>query len=454
MPKSWAQDACFYHVYPLGQCGAPPRNDFHAPPEPRLDQLRGWMHHWHWLGMDALYLGPVFESTAHGYDTADYYRVDRRLGTDATLAGLIAELHSRGIRVILDGVFHHVGRDFWAFRDLQQRGERSFFRGWFTGIDFSRRSPYGDPFSYDGWEGHFDLVKLNLRQPEVREHLFGAVRSWLEQFNIDGLRLDVAYALDAAFLRDLAAFCRQLRPDFSLLGEAIHGDYRRIAGPGLLDAVTNYECYKGLYSSHNDRNYFEIAYSLNRLFGEGGLYRGLTTYNFADNHDVNRTASVLRTPAHLFPLYLLLFTMPGVPSVYSGSEWGLEGVKAGGDDGPLRPALPSPALAAARGRQPDLAPAIARLAAIRQQSPGLRRGTYRQLHVAPVELAFERQHDGEQLVVAVNAAAAPAAMRIPVAAGEGETFEDRLEPGRTFAVRGGRLVLDVPPCWGRILGRQ
>ena len=211
-------------------------------------------------------------------------------------------------------------------------------------------------------------MKLNLHHPAVREHLFGAVRSWVERFGIDGLRLDVAYALDPGFLRDLAAFCRGLRPDFWLLGEAIHGDYRRVAGPGLLDAVTNYECYKGLYSSHNDRNYFEIAHSLDRLFGAGGLYRGLTMYNFADNHDVDRVASVLRDPAHLYPLHLLLFTMPGVPSVYAGSEWGIEGVKAGGDDRPLRPALPSPAAAASRGRHPDLAPAIARFAAIRRGS--------------------------------------------------------------------------------------
>lgn len=454
MPDSWAPDAFFCHVYPLGQCGAEPRNDFSSRPQPRLDQLRGWIGHWRWLGVDALYLGPVFESTAHGYDTADYYHVDRRLGTDDTLAALIAELHAHGIRVILDGVFHHVGRDFWAFRDLRQNGERSAWRDWFSGIDFSHRSPYGDPFAYDGWEGHFDLVKLNLRNPAVREHLFGAVRSWVDRFQIDGLRLDVAYALDTAFLRELAAYCRTLRPDFWQLGEAIHGDYRRVAGPGLLDAVTNYECYKGLYSSHNDRNYFEIAHSLNRLFGEGGLYRDLTTYNFVDNHDVNRIASVLRTPAHLYPLHLLLFTMPGVPSVYAGSEWGIPGVKQGGDDGPLRPALPSPEAAARRGQHPELAQAIRRLAAVRRELPALRSGSYRQLHVAPLELAFERRAAGERAIVAVNGAESAAQLKIPLSGRAGDAFEDRLEPGRVFELRGGRLTLPLPPCGGRILTRR
>jgi cyclomaltodextrinase / maltogenic alpha-amylase / neopullulanase len=453
MQQVWARDAFFYHVYPLGLCGAEPRNDFHSAPLPRLDQLRGWIGHLRWLGADALYLGPVFESSAHGYDTADYYHVDRRLGSDDTLAGLTAALRAEGIRVILDGVFHHVGRDFWAFRDLRQNGERSSYRGWFSGVDFGRRSPHGDSFAYDGWEGHFDLVKLNVHHPDVRAHLFGAVRSWVERFGIDGLRLDVAYALDPAFLRDLAAFCRSLRPDFWLMGEAIHGDYRRIAGPGLLDAVTNYECYKGLYSSHNDRNYFEIAHSLNRLFGDGGLYHNLTTYNFADNHDVNRIASVLRNAAHLYPLHLLLFTMPGVPSVYAGSEWGVEGVKSGGDDLPLRPALPSPAAARAHGKHPDLAPSIARFASIRRRSVALRRGTYRQLHVAAEQFAFLREAEGERVVVAVNASAATARLEIPIAARDGEAFEDRLDVGRVAEVRGGRLRVDVPPCWGRILAR-
>lgn len=451
MPPTWATDAFFYHVYPLGQCNAEPRNDFRSPPTARLDQLRGWIGHLRWLGANAVYLGPVFESTAHGYDTADYFHVDRRLGTADTLAGLSAALHAAGIHVVLDGVFHHVGRDFWAFRDLQQNGERSPYREWFAGVDFKRRSPYGDSFAYDAWEGHFDLVKLNLQNPDVRAHLFDAVRSWVERFDIDGLRLDVAYALDTNFIRELVAFCRGSRSSFWLLGEAIHGDYRRLAGPGLLDAVTNYECYKGLYSSHNDRNYFEIAHSLHRLFGESGLYRGLTTYNFADNHDVNRVASTLRNPAHLYPLHLLLFTIPGVPSVYAGSEWGMEGVKAGGDDRPLRPALPSPADAAVRARHPDLAQAIARFAAIRRDSAALRLGSYRQLHVASEQFAFEREHLGESAVVAVNAAAAAVQIDIPLASRHGRALEDVLEPGKTFRVQRNRLRVELPASWGRIL---
>ena len=449
--STWARDAVFYHIYPLGLCGAPHRNDFAAPPEPRLAQIIGWIDHLRRLGVTALYLGPVFESTTHGYDTADYYRVDRRLGSNATLAALVAALHAAGIRVLLDGVFHHVGRDFWAFRDLQAHREHSAYRDWFAGVDFRRTSPCGDPFAYEDWNGHFELVKLNVHHPAVRAHLFGAMRQWIAEYRIDGLRLDVADSLDSGFLRDLAAFCRREQQDFWLLGEVLHGDYRRWANPDTLDSVTNYECYKSLYSSHNDRNYFEIAYALERQFGEQGIYRDLPLYAFADNHDVSRVASALRDPAHLYPLHALLFTMPGVPAIYYGSEWGVSGIKRRDDDWPLRPHLTWPD-AERRAPHPDLAAAIARFARVRHEIVALRRGTYRQCVVAREQLAFERRHGDEYVVVAVNAAATPARLDFHAPIADGREFVDLLDPQYRCAVRKSRLCIDpVPPCWARIL---
>lgn len=448
----WAPDAVFYHVYPLGLCGAPRRNDLSAPPQPRLDQLHGWIAHLRALGATAIYLGPLFESSAHGYDTADYHRLDRRLGNNETLQMLVAALHDNGIRVVLDGVFHHVGRDFWAFRDLQARGEASPYRDWFVDVDFSRRSPYNDPFAYAGWSGHYDLVKLNLGNPDVRAHLLGAVNMWIEEFGIDGLRLDVADALEPAFVRELAAFCRGVRPDFWLLGEVIHGDYRAWANSDMLDATTNYECYKGLFSSHNDRNYFEIAYSLQRQFGANGIYQHLPLYAFADNHDVPRIASTLHDSAHLYPLHALLFTIPGVPSIYYGSEWGIAGSKIGNDDWAMRPAIPSPA--ADGWPHPDLAAAIACFAQVRHQTAALRRGNYTQLAVAAQHLAFARATNDEYVVVAVNSANTPATLDVPVAATEGQAFADLLDPAQRFVAHNGRLVIDaVPACWARILKR-
>jgi glycosidase len=445
--SDWPQNAIFYHVYPLGFCGAPERNDFDSPPAPRLEKIYGWLDHLRDLGVNALYLGPLFESTSHGYDTADYLRVDRRLGDNGTLASLSAELHRRGIRLVLDGVFHHVGRDFWAFRELRKRGQSSVYRDWFAGVDFSSRSPLGDPFGYDGWEGHAELVKLNLRNPEVTRYLLEAVESWIREFDLDGLRLDVAYLLDEAFLRELGRRCRALKKDFWLLGEVIHGDYRRWLSPGLLDSVTNYECYKGLFSSHNDRNYFEIAFSLNRQFGKGGLYRGFPLYNFADNHDVDRVASSLRDPAHLYPLYCLLFTMPGVPSLYYGSEWGIPGTKSSGSDRALRPSLELEPIAR-ESAHAGLARAIARLAQVRSASRALRRGDYRQLFVSAEQLAFERRYEGETVIVAVNAAAQPAELELPA---PGSEFIDLLNDGARFQTDGGRRRIDVPSCWARVL---
>ena len=312
---------------------------FNPSPVPRLEKIYGWLDHIQSLGINALYLGPVFESDAHGYDTADYYQVDRRLGDRQTLAALSRELHRRGIRLVLDGVFNHVGRHFWAFRDVQANQEHSPYREWFDRLDFEKRSPYGDPFSYEGWRGHYNLVKLNLHNPDVKAHLFGAIAQWVEDYKIDGLRLDVADDLLPEFMKELHVFSKNLSPDFWLMGEVARGDYNQWVNPSMLDSVTNYELRKGLFSTHNDNNYFEIAHTLNRQFGASGVYAQLMLYNFADNHDVSRVATSLHNERHLFPLYAILFTIPGIPSIYYGSEWGLKAAKGAHSDDALRPCL-------------------------------------------------------------------------------------------------------------------
>ncbi len=299
--SNWVYESVFYHIYPLGLCGAPQENDLSSPVDYRMDKLYAWVDNLKEMGVNAIYLGPIFESTSHGYDTKDYYNVDRRLGDNESFAKLVDFFHDNGIKVVLDGVFNHVGRDFWAFKDLLEKGEESPYRDWFEGVNFKYQSPYGDPFTYNAWEGHYSLVNLNLKNPEVKEYLFGAVNEWVDKFDIDGLRLDAADCLDVGFIKDLKAYCNNLKDDFWILGEIIHGDYRKWAGEGLMDSVTNYECYKGLYSSHNDNNYFEIAYSLKRQFGEEGIYKDLFLYSFVDNHDVHRIASRLKDSSHLYP---------------------------------------------------------------------------------------------------------------------------------------------------------
>jgi cyclomaltodextrinase / maltogenic alpha-amylase / neopullulanase len=448
-PYHWAADAVFYHLFPLGCFGAPERNPFSGPAVDRISGLRRWFDHLERLGVNALMLGPIFESSTHGYDTADLFQIDQRLGDNDSFAALARELHQRGIRLVLDGVFHHTGRDFPAFRDVLARGAASEFRDWYY-LDFARSSPRGDPFHYDAWQGHLSLAKLNLGNRAVRDHLLAAVSSWIERFDIDGLRLDAADSLDFDFQRELAAHCKAREPDFWLMGEVVHGDYRRWANRGGLDSTTNYEAYKGLWSSLNDRNYFEIAYTLKREFGADGIYRGIPLYNFVDNHDVTRAASILKDRAHLYPLYALLMMMPGVPSIYYGSEWGIEGCKIRGTDAPLRPAL-DPIEAGRDSQHQELCAAIAKLIAIRQRHPALRHGDYVELHVEHEQFAFMRREAAESIVVALNASSDPALLPLRLPEPIRGRLTDVLNTGESFDLVGGRAKLSIPPRGARIL---
>jgi glycosidase len=427
-------------------CGAPARNDFRSPAVDRLQQLESWIGHWQKLGINALYIGPLFESATHGYDTVDYFHVDRRLGANDTFAALVRRLHAAGIRVIVDAVYNHVGRDHFAFQDVRKHGKASRFCDWIAGLDFAKRSPCGDPFTYDTWHGAYELVKLDLKNPEVREYLLQATEAWIRMFDIDGLRLDAADCLDKGFLRELSAFCRERKPDFWLMGEIVFGDYTQWANPAMLDATTNYEAYKGLYSSHNDRNYFEIANTFMRQWGPRGLYNGLPLYAFVDNHDVNRIASQLKHAPHLFPLHMLLFTMPGTPSIYYGSEFATKGKKAPTSDAPLRPAISLP------DADHALSDLIGKLSRLRQGLAPLRRGSYQPLHVANEQFAFARCLPMESVVVAVNCADGPADVTLDLPMWREGWLTDVLNDGERFRVRHGRVTLtSVPANGGRIL---
>ncbi|HTX73823.1 MAG TPA: alpha-amylase family glycosyl hydrolase [Rectinemataceae bacterium] len=449
MSGTWGRDAVFYHIYPLGFGGAPKVNDEGPQRGDGLRKIEAWLPHIQDLGCSALLIGPCFESETHGYDTIDYRRVDRRLGTEEDLEALVQAAHGRGIRVILDAVFNHVGRAFPQFKRLREQGSGSGCASWFHGVDFSGSSPLGDPFSYTGWREHYTLVKLNLENPNVTHMLLAAVDDWINRFDIDGLRLDAADCLDFAFIRELSAHCRSRKSDFWLLGEVIHGNYRTWVESGL-DSVTNYELWKGLWSSHVDGNYFELAHSLRRQFAPGGIYEGLGLYNFADNHDVDRIASLLGDSFLLYPHAILLYSVPGIPSLYYGSEWGLEGRKEGGDDRPLRPALDLASLRRS-APEPGLAPVLARLAAIRKDHRALRFGEYRQCAVAARQFAFERRTEAERIIVAVNAEQDPRDLVLPVEAPGRHRLRDLLNPGYAIDLVDGMARLRLDPSWGRIL---
>lgn len=399
--NSWINKSIFYHIYPLGLCGTPLNNDLNLKPVPRLKILEDWIPHLKFLGINAIYIGPLFESTSHGYDTIDYFKIDRRLGTNETFKSLVEKLHKNNIKVIVDGVFNHVGRDFENFKNLVSEKQNSKYISWFSGVNFNGKSPYNDDFSYDSWNGCFNLVKLNTYNPDVKKYIFDIIKFWVNEFDIDGIRLDAADCLDLNFLKELSYYARSIKNDLLLLGEVIHGDYNRWANNDSIDTVTNYECYKGLYSSHNELNYFEIAYSLNRQFGDGGIYKNIPLYNFVDNHDVSRIMSTLKDKDNIYPLYTLLFTMPGVPSIYYGSEFGILGVKQKDTDAPLRPKLNLEDFVNSKESQ-KLCNFISKLSHIRLSSTALQIGSYKQLFISNKQFVFLREYENEGIIAAVN----------------------------------------------------
>jgi len=402
----WIDKAIFYHIYPMGMLDAPAINEGRQSEGARILEMADWIPHLQSMHVNAVYFGPIFDSHSHGYDTSDYYRTDRRLGTESDFKAVFSALKSAGIRLVLDGVFNHVGRDFWAFRDLMVHREQSKYRDWFSNVRFDTHGAAGDGFSYDTWQGHSELIKLNLRHPDVIDHLLGAVGMWIDQFDIDGLRLDAADCVDLDFFKRLKDFCRSKKSDFWLMGEIIHGDYNRYANDEILDSTTNYECWKGIYSSHNDRNYFEIAHSLKRQFGPSGIYSRLRLYNFLDNHDVNRIASLLRDRRHIFNAYTLLYTMPGIPSIYYGSEWGIEGLRTQGHDAdrPVRPALK---IADMVHGDTSLLSHIELLGAKRMGSEALQNGRYEEILVKNEQFCFARATEHESALVMLNLSEQP-----------------------------------------------
>lgn len=395
----WAYNSIFYQIYPIGFCGAPVHND--GVCVPRIRKLMDWSEYLQTLGVDSILLNPIFESDNHGYDTRDFKKIDCRLGTNEDFKEVCEDLHKHNVKIVLDGVFNHVGRGFWAFKDVQEKKWDSPYKDWFH-ISFDGNSCYDDGFWYEGREGHFELVKLNLQNPAVVDYLMECVKYWIDEFDIDGLRLDVAYSLDHNFMRRLRSYTQELKPDFALIGEVLFGDYNIIVNDEMLHSCTNYECYKGLYSSFNCMNMFEIAHSLHRQFGSDQwcIYRGKHLMTFVDNHDVTRLASILTNKKHIPLAYGLLMGMPGIPCLYYGSEWAEPGEKAPDNDYALRPCFEEP-------KPNELTEFIKKLIRVRQESDALCNGAYKNVVIQNHQLVFERCSEKERVIVAINAADYP-----------------------------------------------
>ena len=443
---AWYDEAIFYHIYPLGLTGAPKQNSYEEPVH-RLRDIFPWIAHIKEIGCNAIYIGPLFESVGHGYETTDYKKLDSRLGDNKDLTDFVAECHKQGIRVILDGVFNHTGRDFFAFQDIKNHREGSQYKDWYCNVNFWGNNEYNDGFSYENWGGYNLLVKLNQKNPAVRDYICDVIRVWAKEFDIDGIRLDAADVLDFEYMKALRGVANEVKPDFWLMGEVIHGDYTRWVNEGTLHSVTNYHLHKALYSGHNDHNYFEIAHTVKRLYDMGGNRpEGLKLYNFVDNHDVERIYTKLTNKAHFAPVHILMYTLPGVPSIYYGSEFGIEGRKEKWSDDSLRPALK---LSDYENAMTDntCTKLIAALGKVRQQTKALSYGDYNQLMLTNRQYAFSRNTSEESVVVTVNNDDSDFTMTLPC--GNAAEYIGALS-GERVSVSNGNICVNVKANSGDI----
>ncbi|MBQ8559113.1 MAG: alpha-amylase [Tyzzerella sp.] len=440
---AWYDEAIFYHIYPLGLTGAPKQNSYGEPVH-RLNTLLPWISHIKEIGCNAIYIGPLFESVGHGYETTDYKKLDSRLGTNEDLTNFVAECHKQGIRVILDGVFNHTGRDFFAFQDIKHNRENSQYKDWYCNVNFFGNNSFNDGFSYENWGGYDLLAKFNQHNPAVKDYICDVIRFWVREFDIDGIRLDAADVMDFEYMKALRHVANEVKPEFWLMGEVIHGNYSRWVNEGTLHSVTNYMLHKALYSAHNEHNYFEVAHTIKYVSDMVG--NNLNLYTFVDNHDVERIYTKLKNKAHFVPVHVMLYTLPGIPSLYYGSEFGMEGRKERFSDDSLRPALNYEDYKNSVETNP-CTKLIAALGKIRQNTPTLMFGDYKELELQTTYFAYARVLDGKYVITTVNNGDNDVSMNLE--AGCSAEYVGALT-GERVAVNGGRIQVRVLANFGEI----
>ncbi len=457
----WAKEGIIYHIYPLGFFDAP----YYAKDEPetvnRLEKIRDYYNHFQEMGVNIIQFGPIFESESHGYNTTDYWKIDHRLGTNDLFKEIVNELHGMGMRIIIDGVFNHVGREFFSFKDVQEHKQHSSKQGWHY-IDFSQShlNPRMDGFDYKNWEGHYGLVKLNLDNHEVREYFFDAAKYWVGEIGIDGWRMDVAYLIGNDFWRDFKRACKSVKSDCFLVGELIHNPYSNWIGPDLLDAGTGYQVYKSIYNGINENNLWELKGVLEQAFHpQWGLNKNIALMNFLGNHDVTRIRSILKDERHVIPAFFLLFTLNGIPKIYYGDEIGLKGIVIPTkSDREVRKPMPS----LTTERDPignAIYENIKRFIQFRKDNHALAYGNLTPIWADNTNsnmIAFLRKSSQQTLLVVVSTSFKPIKVKIPLwNLGLDESkFVDILNDSTEFWIKNNHLDVEVPGCWGRVLEKR
>jgi cyclomaltodextrinase / maltogenic alpha-amylase / neopullulanase len=387
---AWVQHAIWWQLYPLGFVGAFPADQPPGPGEHRLRRVIEWLDYAVELGASGIALGPIFASRTHGYDTTDHHRIDPRLGDDGDFDELVAEAHRRGLRVLLDGVFNHVGTDFPSFRDAVAGGDSSWFRP--TGSDF------------ETFEGHGELIALNHDNPEVIDYTVDVMTHWLRR-GADGWRLDAAYAVPDRFWAQVLPRVRADFGDAWFVGEVIHGNYSVHVRDAGFDSVTQYELWKAIWSSLNDGNFHELDWAIQR---HNDFLDAFVPMTFVGNHDVTRIASQLENTRHVEHALAILFTIGGTPSVYAGDEAAYRGVKeerVGGDD-VVRPEFTSPLMGVDEHGQ-EIFRLHQYLIGLRRRHPWLHTARTSAVKLTNAQYVYQARCDSDVLLIALNIDEAP-----------------------------------------------
>jgi cyclomaltodextrinase / maltogenic alpha-amylase / neopullulanase len=441
--RNWIERAIWWQVYPLGFVGAEREASACADVTHRLGHLIAWLDYAVNLGASGILLGPIFASSTHGYDTIDHFRIDRRLGDESDFNALVKAAHDRGLHIVLDGVFNHVGREHPLFQRAIANGPHSPEASWFR-LTRSADGAAGEEPDYATFEGHRQLVALNHDEPTVADYVERVMSHWLDR-GADGWRLDAAYAVPRRFWTRVLPAVRTRHPDAYLFGEVIHGDYAGFVRDTGVDSVTQYELWKAIWSAMNDRNCFELAWAMER---HNAMLDTFVPQTFIGNHDVTRIASQLLDERHLAHALVILMSCGGLPSIYAGDEQAFRGIKehrAGGDDA-IRPAFPTtPA---------DLAPfgwPIYRLhqelIGLRRRHPWLYKARSRVTELHNTDLVFEAFHEENRLWVALNLADAPIVRAIPAAIA-------RLAGDIAVRRKGTATEITLPPHGWGVLAKQ
>jgi cyclomaltodextrinase / maltogenic alpha-amylase / neopullulanase len=386
---SWVDHVIWWQVYPLGFVGAEKELSAFEAEVNRLPRLQGWLDHLISWGGNGLLLGPIFTSTSHGYDTVDYFQIDPRLGDDADFDALVAACRDRGVRLLLDGVFNHAGRDFPPVAKALTEGPGS--EGAITA---------------DYFEGHDNLITLNHSSTVVQEYVRNVMLHWLRR-GIDGWRLDAAYAVSASFWSAVLPAVREEFPEAWFVGEMIHGDYVDYVKTSGLDSVTQYELWWAIWSSIDKVNLHELQWTLGRHTMFVNNFLPLT---FLSNHDVTRIASQINDQRHWSHAIALLGFLPGIPCVYYGDEFGLEAVKEhrpSGDDA-VRPEMPKERWLFTHSH-PEVERIYRRVIGLRRRNPWLVDAMIKteQVENARIVIRARARHGEQSLALILNLAGEP-----------------------------------------------